>query len=192
MTLKETAQIFAVMQLNYPDTFRGMSDQSLTATVRLWQRMFADTPAKIVQAAVENYIRTSTGRFMPNVGQIKAEIRRLTHPDELTEGEAWAMVQAAMRNSAYGAAEEFAKLPPLVRRVVGSPANLKAWGTLEDDSAQSVIMSNFQRGYRTIQAREAKLEQTPPEIRAMFAALTKEIDAPEGPARLEQGQEDAT
>ncbi|MBO4677875.1 MAG: hypothetical protein J5633_10065 [Oscillospiraceae bacterium] len=192
MTLKETAQIFAVMQLNYPDTFRNMSDQSLTATVRLWQRMFADTPAKIVQAAVENYIRTSTGRFMPNVGQIKAEIRRLTHPDELTEGEAWAMVQAAMRNSAYGAAEEFAKLPPLVRRVVGSPANLKAWGTLEDDSAQSVIMSNFQRGYRTIQARETKLEQTPPEIRAMFAALTKEIDAPEGPARLEQGQEDAT
>ena len=172
MTKKDANRIIAILQANYPDTTKDMSDEAYMVKVNLWAEEFKDEPFDIVAAAVKAYIANSTARFAPNVGQIKEQIRLLLHPNELTEGEAWAMVQAAMRNSVYGAAEEFAKFPPMVKKVVGSPANLREWGMAEGDAAVSVIASNFQRSYRAIQAREAALEKTPAPIREMFAALT--------------------
>ncbi len=172
MTKKDANRIIAILQANYPDTTKDMTDEAYLVKVNLWAEEFKDEPFEIVAAAVKAYMANSTARFAPNVGQIKEQIRLLLHPNELTEGEAWAMVQAAMRNSVYGAAEEFAKFPPMVQKVVGSPANLREWGMTEGDAAVSVIASNFQRSYRAIQAREAALEKTPAPIREMFAALT--------------------
>lgn len=172
MTKKDANRIIAILQANYPDTTKYMSDEAYLVKVNLWAEEFKDEPFDIVAAAVKAYIANSTARFAPNVGQIKEQIRLLLHPNELTEGEAWAMVQAAMRNSIYGAAEEFEKFPPMVKKVVGSPANLREWGMAEGDAAVSVIASNFQRSYRAVQAREAAMEKTPAPIREMFAALT--------------------
>lgn len=172
MNKREANRIIAILQANYPDTTKDMTDEAYMVKVNLWAEEFKDEPFELVAAAVKAYIANSTERFAPNVGQIKEQIRQLLHPDELTEGEAWAMVQAAMRNSVYGAAEEFAKFPPMVQKVVGSPANLREWGMTEGDAAVSVIASNFQRSYRAIQAREAAMEKTPAPIREMFAALT--------------------
>lgn len=172
MTKRDANRIIAILQANYPDTTKDMSDDAYMVKVNLWAEEFKDEPFEIVAAAVKAYIANSTARFAPNVGQIKEQIRLLLHPNELTEGEAWAMVQAAMRNSAYGAAEEFEKFPPMVKKVVGSPANLREWGMTEGDAAVSVIASNFQRSYRAVQAREAAMEKTPAPIREMFAALT--------------------
>ena len=172
MTKKDANRIIAILQANYPDTTKDMSDEAYMVKVNLWAEEFNDEPFDIVAAAVKAYIANSTARFAPNVGQIKEQIRLLLHPNELTEGEAWAMVQSAMQNSVYGAAEEFAKFPPTVQKVVGSPANLREWGMTDGESAVSVIASNFQRSYRAIQAREAALEKTPAPIREMFAALT--------------------
>lgn len=172
MNKKDANRIIAILHANYPDTTKDMSDEAYMDKVNLWADTFRDEPLEIVAAAVMAYMANSTARFAPNVGQIKEQIRLLLHPNELTEGEAWAVVQAAMRNSAYGAAEEFAKFPPTVQKVVGSPANLREWGMTEGDAAVSVIASNFQRSYRAIQAREAAMEKTPAPIREMFAALT--------------------
>ena len=173
MTKKDTNRIFALLNANYPDTFKGMSDDAYRMKVNLWASAFQTESFEMVSAAVMAYISNSTERFAPNIGQIKEQIRTLTHPDELTEGEAWAKVQAAIRNSGYGAAEEFAKLPPLVQKVVGSPSNLREWGLMPSDTVNSVVASNFQRGYRTMKERAAAEEKTPPEIREAFGLVTK-------------------
>ena len=175
MNKKDANRIIAILQANYPDTTKDMSDEAYLVKVNLWAEEFKAESFELVAAAVKAYIANSTARFAPNVGQIKEQIRLLLHPNELTEGEAWAMVQAAMRNSIYGAAEEFAKFPPMVKKVVGSPANLREWGMAEGDAAVSVIASNFQRSYRAIQARETAMEKTPAPIREMFAALTAQM-----------------
>ncbi len=172
MNKKDANRIIAILQANYPDTTKDMSDEAYLVKVNLWAEEFKAESFELVAAAVKAYIANSTERFAPNVGQIKEQIRLLLNPNELTEGEAWAMVQAAMRNSIYGAAEEFEKFPPMVKKVVGSPANLREWGMAEGDAAVSVIASNFQRSYRAVQAREAAMEKTPAPIREMFAALT--------------------
>lgn len=172
MNKKDANHIIGLLQANYPDTTKDMTDAAYMVKVNLWADEFKDEPYELVAAAVKAYIANSTERFAPNIGQIKEQIRLLTHPDELTEAEAWALVQKAMRNATYNAAEEFSKLPPLLQKVVGSPSNLRDWGSADSDTAVSVIASNFQRGYRTVQAREAAMEKTPLEIRQAFAQLT--------------------
>ena len=161
MTLKETRDVFAVLQANYPDTFRGLSDQALLTTVNLWQRMFTEEPKELVMKAVEAHIASSTDRYMPNVGIIKEEIRKLTAPKSLSENEAWALVSRAMRNGTYGYREEYAKLPPAVQRAVGSAEQIHEWAMMDSETVQSVVASNFMRSYRTIQKREEELAKLP-------------------------------
>lgn len=172
MTREEAALILMELGANYPDTDKGKSREAMTMKVNLWTAAFANVPYAVVQAAIRAYMVNSTDRFAPNIGQIFGTIHSLTHPHELTEGEAWALVQKAIRNSGYRAAEEFAALPPMVQKVVGSAANLREWGMADSDTAVSVIASNFMRGYRAVQAREAAMEKTPLEIRQAFAKLT--------------------
>ena len=175
MTREESALILMELGTNYPDTDKGKSREAMSAKINLWASMFAEEPFSLVQAAVRAYIANSTERFAPNIGQVKEEIRKLTHPDELTEGEAWELVRNAIRNSGYNAAEEFSKLPPLLQKVVGSPQQLREWGLMPSDTVQSVIAALFQRNYRAVQAREAAMEKTPPQIRQLFESLTKPV-----------------
>ena len=177
MTKKEANQILALLNTNYPDTFKDLSDDTYRMKVNLWADVFKNVPYPTVYAAVMAYIANSPERFAPNIGQIKEQIRQLTNPDELTEGEAWALVQKAMRNSGYQAAEEFAALPPTVRQVVGSAANLREWGNADSDTAVSVIASNFMRSYRALQSREAAQAKTPELVKQYFEGITKPMPA---------------
>lgn len=186
MTRSETAQIIAIMQLNYPDTFRGMSDQAIGGMVDLWQRMFTEETAALVQNAVETHICASTDRYMPNIGIIKEEIRKLTQPQPqgMSENEAWSLVMAALRNSAYGYREEYAKLPPLIRRAVGNENTLREWAMLPTEELNTVVASNFMRSYRAIQKREEEWAKLPQAYRDEMQRLSGQIFG-----RLEAGSE---
>lgn len=184
MTLKDTRDVFAVLQANYPDTFRGLSDEAKMGTLKLWQQMFSEEPKALVMKAVEAYMRTTTERFMPNVGMIKEEIRKLTAPEGLSANEAWALVSKAMRNGTYGYREEYAKLPPAVQRAVGSAEQIHEWAMMDGETVQSVVASNFLKSYRTIQKREEELAKLPEGYResmrelagAMFRPMITEGD----------------
>lgn len=193
MTKQETICVLTELSINYPDTDRNLSDKARAVKIEMWASAFADEPYELVTAAVRAHAINSADRFAPNIGQVKEAIRKLLHPDELTEGEAWALVLGAVKNSGYEAKAEFDKLPPIVQRTVGSPNQLREWGMMDSGEFQSVVASNFRRSYRAIQARAAEQEKTPERIRAYFAALTKPmpeaIEAPEAPA-LEAGEAD--
>ena len=94
-------------------------------------------------------------------------------PDELTAMEAWNLVAKALRNSAYGSEEEFAKLPPAVQRVAHSPSQLREWALMDADTVQSVVASNFQRAYTARQKSDREFEALPPAVRQYVAALTE-------------------
>src|SRR5699024_7142109 len=99
MNKKETAQIMAVLQVNYPDSFKGQSDEMLMARINLWAEMFKDDAYGAVSAAVKAHIAADTGRFMPPERVIKAKLCELTKPHELSEMEAWALVREAIRGA---------------------------------------------------------------------------------------------
>jgi hypothetical protein len=181
MTKKEMAEILAVMQANYPDDFRGMSDAAMHGKINLWFMQFRDDDYKEVLAAVMAHIATDTNRFMPPVGVIKAKLVELRQPDEMTELEAWELVSKATRNSTYNSAEEFAKLPPVVQRLVGSHMQLKEWAAMDTETLQSVVASNFQRSYKVRAKHEREYLALPANVKTFMASLSEGMKMPELP-----------
>ena len=170
MTKKEANQILALLNTNYPDTFKDLSDDTYRMKVNLWADVFKNVPYPTVYAAVMAYIANSPERFAPNIGQIKEQIRQLTHPDELTEAEAWALVMEAARDSSNRAL--FDNLPPLIQRAIGSFSTFKQYGLMSPDQI-SVEHSHFARSYRAAQSQEAEREKTPERVKQYFEGITK-------------------
>lgn len=167
MTKQDTYQVLAVLQAFYPDAFRGMTDAAVHLKVALWQEMFADEPATLVQAAVKAYVSTDKKGFMPVPGQIKEQIAVLRDKGGLNEQDAWELVTNALRNSIYGSVEEFAKLPADVQRAVGSPNMLKSWAAVNISELQTVIASNFKRDYRAIIAQSNDFAKIPEAVKKL-------------------------
>lgn len=181
MTEQEAGLIIAEMQVNYPDTFHGMSDDILLGMIKLWTECFATETYDLVRMAARSYVMASTERFMPNVGQIKEQIRKLTAPGQMTEQQAWERITRALQNSNYNAVEEFANLPPALQRVVGSPGQLREWAKMDSEPLHSVVSSNIMRSFRAAQRRQDEMDKLPPgyaeQMRrlsdGMFEALPK-------------------
>lgn len=171
MNRREAAQIISIMQANYPDSFRGKTDEMMVATINLWAAMFADDHANEVNAAVMAHMAADTNRFMPPVGVIKERLHKLRQPEEMTEAEAWSLVAKALRNGIYGAQDEFAQLPPVVQRIVGSPNQLREWAAMDADSVQSVVASNFQRSYRVRAKSERDFQALPSGVKELVGEV---------------------
>ena len=182
MTKKEMAEIITIMQANYPDDFRGMSDKAMNAKINLWFMQFRDDDYMEVLAAVMAHIATDTGRFMPPVGVIKAKLVEIRLPEEMTPQEAWELVSRATRNSTYNAGEEFAKLPPVVQRIVGSPMQLKEWAAMDTDTLQSVVSSNFQRSFKVRATKDREFLALPSAVQQTMTQIAAGMKMPELPA----------
>ena len=179
MTIQEMAQIIDILSIEYPQISQK-TDEEKTAMVNLWAGMFADDQWQMVAMAVKAFMASDEKGFPPHMGQIKAIINKMTIPPELkmNELEAWALVNRAAQNSAYGAEEEFARLHPIVQRLVGSPNQLRAWAMMDEDAVSSVVASNFQRSYRAEVAKQKELLSLPSDVREgmqMIAAQNRAL-----------------
>ncbi len=181
MNKSETAKIMAVLKTSYPQYYRGMSDDELTAAVNLWQSMFDDTPYRTVAAGVKAFLATDVKGFPPSIGQVKEHIAKLTRPqDAMTEQEAWTLVKKALRNSAYGYMEEYEKLPAEVRAVIGSPSVLRDWGQIDMRELDTVVASNFMRSYRARVQNEREYASMPESVRLFIAEVSGSMLKQEG------------
>lgn len=172
MTEKQTATVIGIMQTAYPEAFNGKSDDVVKRQVKLWAKIFKDDPFELVCNAVYAHIATSTDRFMPPIGVIKEEIRKLLAPNEMTEEEAWNYVSSALRNGIYGYADEYKRLPERVQRLVGKPEQLRTWAMMDVDTVQSVVASNFKRSYRARKAYDDEYEKLPASVKETYQRLS--------------------
>lgn len=168
MDRQETMAILSVLRGAYPAFYRDTSRQEAEAIVNLWAAMFADDDYALVSAAVKSLIVADTKGFPPVIGQVKEYIRKLTVPQEMTEGEAWALVSKAIRNGIWGAKKEFDALPPKIQRIVGSPQQLTDWAKMDSESVHSVVASNFQRSFRAKAKADKEYAALPSEVRSLI------------------------
>lgn len=180
MTELDAKQVLQICKINWPQSFQKLNAEEMRAMLDLWTEMFKDDSATLVKAAVKTIIAAGNREFAPNVGAIKEQMRKLTAgAEEMTEAEAWAKIRKAISNGYYGAEQEFEKLPPLCRTVVGSPQQLREWSTMDSETVHSVVSSNVQRAYKTIQQRERESAKVPEDIKARFSeAFAFRLDAP--------------
>ena len=164
MTREETVKIIRIMVDSYPN----YKPNNISETVDVWNMMLSDYEYNLVAMSLKAYILSDTSGFAPSIGQLVAKMQTITKPQELSEMEAWSLVSKAIRNSCYNSVEEFANLPPLVQRAVGTPDNLRNWAVSDYQTIESVIQSNFLRTYRTVVKRENEINCMPNEIKALI------------------------
>lgn len=171
MTVTETSQIMDILAAAYPRFYAGNEAPDPEAVLSLWASMFAEDDFMIVAAAVKALIAGDTKGFPPVIGQVKARIRQITKPQEMTEGEAWALVAKAIRNSAYDSKKEFESLPQDIQRIVGAPSQLKDWGTMDSETVHSVVASNFQRAYRVKAEQKRNYDALPGDVKQIVTKI---------------------
>ena len=182
MTHKETGMILAVLKAAYPHSFKDITPAEGLAMANLWQTMFAADSYETVNAAVSALISTRKEGYSPTIGEVKDQLYKLTTPNALNEGQAWALVCKACSNGSYGYMEEYAKLPPEVQKAVGKPEQIREWAQIDSDTFQTVVMSNFQRAFRISQARAKEDVMLPPGVKQVVGMISERMNMalPEG------------
>lgn len=176
MNRTDTLKIMAVLQAAYPQFYAKKSKEELDGIVNLWTEMFADEPYQVVAMATKALIKTRVSTFPPGIGEINEKIMQLTQPEETSDMEAWSMVASAIRNSAYNSQREFEKLPPVVQKIVGSPAQLREWSQMDSETVNSVVASNFQRSYKARAKNEREYAALPSAVKEFMGRLSGGMD----------------
>lgn len=180
MNRKEVTQILSVLKAAYPHSFKDMTKLDGETLVNLWTRQFAEEDPAAVSAAVEALIATRTAGYSPTIGEIKDQLHRLRTVDGLNEAQAWALVEKACRRGLYNSREEFEKLPPDVQAAVGGPEQLKAWASMDAETVNSVVASNFQKTFRTVRQREKERTMMPSEVKAFLTGVADRMKITDG------------
>ena len=163
MTEKEVRQLLAMTQAVYPN----YNPPSREAAVNAWLMCLSEYDNNVVMAAFKAYMTTNTSGFAPAPGQLIEILQTLTQPSELNELEAWSIVRKALRNCGYNAEQEFAKLPTVVQKAVGTPQQLKIWAC-DSEFNENVVSSNFIKTYRTEVKRATELNKMPNDVRKLI------------------------
>lgn len=185
MTRQETGIVMNILTTAYPRFYSGKDAPDPVSTLNLWAEMFRDDPVELVAAAVKSLIATDEKGFPPHIGAVKANMRKLMQPEEMTELEAWRLVRRAIRGASMSpssrrftaekgtesltsAQRNFAALPSMLQRLVGGPEQLAAWEQVPDDEIDTVIQSNFMRSYRARAQQEREYQAIPADVKAML------------------------
>lgn len=179
MNKQETAKILAVIKQTYPAFYYRQSEDDIKKSVNLWQSLFEDDDAVIVGAALKSFIVSDASGYPPTPGQIKEKMRLIMHPDHLSEADAWQAVKIAMRNGIYGAEEEYAKLPEEVKRVC-SVSDIRDWAKMDTEDINTVVQSNFLKGFRRRQEQLEQVEMLPSSVKRLINAQREDVKEIEG------------
>lgn len=186
MTRQETAKLLYAIRVSFPKFYEKMPDADMEDMVNVWQIYLDEYDYLSVSAALKSYALADRSGFPPSPGQLVDAIADQADygPDAL---EAWAMVKRALRNGLNGYDEEYAKLPPLVQKALGSSAIIREWASLEDDTSKNVAQSTFVSQYKTVCIRAKAESKIPENVKQVIRenlpeGMTPKIEAPKAEA----------
>ena len=171
MTREDTQRFLLSIQSLYPN----WKPENKTATVNAWHWALEEYPAEAVMKALQRYVKTNNTGFAPSVSQIINCIYKPLENDIESEGMAWCLVKQAIQDGIYHAEERFSELPKLVQKAVGSPNMIRQWASTDSSEVNTVIMSNFQRNYRTIVERHRDDVRMDPSMKDLIEMVSNRM-----------------
>ncbi len=75
MTLEESAKLLAMIKLAYPNSYKGIDNDTTLATVNMWHRAFKATPYGIIEIALDHFVKGS--KFPPTIADMIEELRNM-------------------------------------------------------------------------------------------------------------------
>ena len=171
MTREDIQKLLILVSATYPN----FKPEDLTGTVDAWLWLLKDYDTAAIMASFEIYVKTDRSGFAPSVSQLIGGIHEASDNSYLTESQAWALVKKAIQDGNYHAVERFEELPPLVQKAVGSANMIQQWAGTDSDEVNTVIMSNFQRAYRTVVERAKYDERVPSKLQDICKAVAAKV-----------------
>ena len=153
MTVQDIGVMLQMLEANYGQRFYDGADRD--SVVKLWASQFRDDDPKLVLQGVQNCINTMS--YKPTIADIRKRIAQAQMKGQMTVTEAFNAVEKAVGN-AYdreSAVKAYNDLPPILRKLVGTPSKLISWHHVRDEAFQTVIMSAIRESYRELAQREA-------------------------------------
>lgn len=186
MNKQETTQILALLNAAYPAFYSKMSRMEIDGVIALWAEMFADDDFGLVKYALKELIATHTG-YPPDIAALKTKIAEVTQAatDKPTHEELWQKLKAAASNGYYNARAEFEKLPPVLKRYVGSPATLREYAMIDADTFNTVNHGQFLKQIKVIEDREEYAQKMPDNVKMLIASVYQPLEAPK---QLDDGE----
>ena len=160
ITKEQFLILVASMKAVYPSE-KFLPDDN---AAKVWYQLLKDMDYQTLSMAIQRHMMTSP--YPPTI----ADLRKQAVPeiDQMSELAAWSLVRQAISNSSYHSEEEFRKLPPLIQKAIGNPANLREMASMDVGTVNSVEQSNFMRVYRATVSREKELLQLSPSMRVLI------------------------
>jgi hypothetical protein len=177
----EATALLSIIKTAYPNFYKGANE--IDDAINLWSMMFTNEPAKIVTEAVKALICVL--KFPPTIADVKTKIYDITHPERMTEMEAWAIVKKAVESySIYESYENnmkmFNNLPETIKNTIGNISQLRVWGQMEYESFNTVVQSNFMRSFKMKQQQEIERAMLPESTRELITGLSEKLSITSG------------
>lgn len=151
MNGKEVKEMIEFLQAVYPTYYRSLTQEAMDKYLVSWTVVFEPFDARDMFAGCRAYISANTTGFPPDPGSIVAYANKVRNPADDGSGiEAWNLVRRAVNSPRDQYQAAFDVLPDTVKKIVGSPATLMAWGNVEEAEFDTVIQSNFLRSYEAL------------------------------------------
>lgn len=169
MTKADTAKLLQIIIKAYPSSRLQADDD----TLNLWHEMLSDLPLNIAAIATKSMIATL--RYPPTIADIRESVARSMAEarGELTAGEAWGKVLAAVRK--YGDNDE--RQVERARDALGDTLwdavrLIGGWAYLcSTDDDVSTLSAQFERRYKAAQEQAKYREQVPLAVQDHLKAL---------------------
>ena len=147
MNKNDVLKMLNILQVTYPNFYKGFSKQELQEAVNLYQEMFKDDDSKLVFVALKEVINTS--EYPPTIATIKNKMYNMTHTND-NNTELWNKLKNAIGRSNYYAQEEYDKLPNILKDYVRSPNRLQEMASMDSDVINSVEKGIFMKQIENI------------------------------------------
>lgn len=157
MNKNEVLKMLNILQVTYPNFYKGFSKEELQEAVSLYQEMFKDDDSRIVFTALKEVINTS--EFPPTIATIKNKMYNMTHKED-DNTELWSKLKDAIGRSSYYAEEEFNKLPDILKQYVRSSYRLQEMASMDSDVINSVEKGIFMKQIENIKENYKENEIT--------------------------------
>ena len=169
MTKAETATLLRVIASAYPRSRWENFDE----TLEIWHEMLEDLDLPVVQLALKRMIAVL--KYPPTVADLREAVAELATQGQLTPGQAWGKITAALRAFGY-------YQPEKAREALGEDlwsmvGQMGGWTHLCECENPDVVGAQFERRYKAMLDRRKDQIQVPGKIKQQFALMLEQVTA---------------
>jgi hypothetical protein len=162
MKIQETQQLLDILKLSYPGTYKAMTKEEASDTIKLYHDFFGEYPTPVVVQALRNYIKKN--QYPPTIAGLQEQIDLLLNAGD-TKTELWNQIAKAASNCLWNLQEQFNRLPKPCQIWLRDAEGLKALAMIDTETLNTVTRGQFLKTIGEISEREEAQDALPESVR---------------------------